>query len=175
MFQIQKSQIMKKIFLAIVFCFSFVMLNAQTKSDNIILKGKVTATELENYSWFKKNYDNYTPKKSVIKELESYKDSTIKVFFGTWCDDSQNVVPALLKVLDNMGYDKSKITLIALDKNKKSPEGFEKNLNIFKVPTIVVIKDEENSNRIVETPVETIEEDLLKIVSGKSYVHKYAE
>ncbi|MDI9308661.1 MAG: thioredoxin family protein [Limnohabitans sp.] len=166
---------MKKIFLAIVFCFSFVMLNAQTKSDNIILKGIVTATELENYSWFKKNYDNYIPKENVIKALQSHKDATIKVFFGTWCDDSQNVVPTLLKVLDNMGYDKSKITLIALDKNKKSPEGFEKNMNVFKVPTIVVIKNEENSDRIVETPIETIEEDLLKIMTGKNYVHKYAE
>ena len=56
--------------------------------------------------------------------------------------------------------------VIAVNKNKKA-EGTDVDiLNIEKVPTIIFFKNGEELGRIIETPNESLEKDMLKIISS---------
>ena len=169
---------MRKLFIITTILLSVLNSNAQKKSKETILVGKIEVTDIQTGSfndWYKPNYENYQSNSKTIDELKSKSAPyTITVFMGTWCEDSHINIPNFFKVMDQIGFDKSKITLIAVDKNKKTKEGFENKINIFKVPTFIIYKDGEEINRIVESPVESFEKDLLKIFTGQNYIHQYA-
>ncbi len=133
----------------------------------------------ENYaSWFDKNYEAYLTNDKIIDKLEdSLKNYEIKVFLGTWCGDSKREVPRFYSVLETANFPTAQLQVIALDKTeeayKKSPTGEEEGLNIHRVPTFVFYKDGKEVNRIVEFPKETLERDMLKIVSDNKYTPNY--
>ena len=84
----------------------------------------------------------------------------------------------MLKLLQAAGVSENRIRLIALDrrpgKYKTSPEGLEKNYNIKRVPTLIVLKKGREINRIIERPWSTLEEDLLRITRQESYQARYS-
>jgi hypothetical protein len=43
------------------------------------------------------------------------------------------------------------------------------------VPTFIFMKDGQELGRIVEYPLESLEKDMAKILSGVDYKHAYAE
>ncbi|UOK42751.1 MULTISPECIES: thioredoxin family protein [Flavobacterium] len=146
----------------------------QTK-DTLIGKQPKEALLKTPYSlWYKPNHENYKPNMATIAELKKHtKDVTVLVFMGTWCDDSQLQVPGFFKIMEALQFDNTKVTLIAVDKNKKTPEQFEKELDITNVPTFIFYKNGKEIHRIVERPMESLEKDMLKIISGQNYKHAY--
>lgn len=141
------------------------LIGTQTRED--LLKNPYTL-------WFTPNYGNYKPNTTVIAELKKHiKDVSVTVFMGTWCDDSQLQVPGFFKILDALQFNQANVTLIAVDKNKTTPEKFEKGLDMTNVPTFIFYKNGKEIHRIVERPIQTLEEDMLKILSGQSYKHAY--
>ncbi len=126
--------------------------------------------------WYNPGYENYTVDSETLEKLKPLlKDVTITVFMGTWCEDSQRETPHFYKIIDAASYDESKITLITVSDEKTTPQGFEKGKNITNVPTIIFYKKNKELGRIVEYPIESLEEDMLAILSGKEYKHAYAE
>ncbi|CAG2532063.1 Thiol-disulfide isomerase or thioredoxin [Maribacter dokdonensis] len=145
------------------------------------LLGKITpeALSAKTYkTWYLPNFSNYkadTEKIKLIKEhLNAYK---ILIFMGTWCDDSKREVPRFLKILEQAEYPNENLKIIALDKRKeaykKSPQGEEWGLNIRRVPTFIFYKNGREINRIIETPITSLEDDILKIVSQQVYLPNY--
>lgn len=125
--------------------------------------------------WFDENYA-YTPDEETLKALsKELNDKTITVFMGTWCGDSKMQVPAFFKILDAINFDENNVEIITMSRDKDTPEKLEEGYNIEFVPTIIVKKDGKELGRIVESPVDTLEADLLTIASGKAYKHIYAE
>ena len=94
---------------------------------------------------------------------------------GTWCSDSQREVPSFYKIMNAIGYQTNKIDLISVDREKSTPQELEKGLDINYVPTIIFYKYGEEINRIVEAPIESLEKDILTILSGNAYKHTYFE
>ncbi len=133
----------------------------------------VSAIQENSYAnWFKPNWDIYTVDSGTVALLKPLlKRKKIDVFMGTWCDDSRMYVPRLIKILMTAGYDIQHLSLVAVGHNdelhKKSPEGEEIGKNIVSVPTIIVYKRHKELGRIVESPVESIEKDLLSILQKK--------
>ena len=124
--------------------------------------------------WFDENYNYYTLNKSVVKEMKNHLNViTIKVFLGTWCGDSQIEIPSFIKLLDALNFDYKNLTMIAVDRDNKTPENLQEGLNIIRVPTFIFYKNDIEIGRYVEFPRETLEKDILKIVSGKAYKHSY--
>lgn len=128
--------------------------------------------------WFKPNYDNYLLNKKVVSKLkDSLNQYTIKVFLGTWCGDSKKEVPRFYSILDAAKFPMSHLEVIALDRTpeayKQSPNHEEKGLNVHRVPTFIFYKNGEEVNRIVEHPVETLERDMLNIVTDNKYRPNY--
>lgn len=170
---------MKKLLACIFIAFSCASeaqsFNAQsTKDNNTQLIGKFNEQGLERSpfdSWFFKNRDAYTPKSETISKLRSQlPEYTISLFMGTWCGDSKREVPRFYKILKDAEFPLDRLTSIAVSREKEtykqSPGGEEEGLDIHRVPTIILYRDGEEINRIVERPRVSLEEDLVKIIEG---------
>ena len=151
-------------------------------TGELILIGEITNNDLQSGTyadWYSTFYNAYQTDNAQIdqfkNELNSYE---ILVFMGTWCGDSKREVPQFMKILEKAEFPKDQFTIIALDKRdefyKKSPGGEEKGLNINYVPTFIFLKDGKEINRIVEYPVNSLEDDIAAILSGKAYTPNYA-
>ena len=146
--------------------------NHQEQTTDLV--GQINRQALSDLSWFKKNYSNYTPEETSLEALQnSLTDIEIKVFMGTWCHDSQREVPRLYKVLESADYNFENLSIVALDYSKATPAGLEEGMDIQRTPTFVFFKRGEEIGRIVETPRESLESDLLKIINGVEYKHSY--
>jgi hypothetical protein len=125
--------------------------------------------------WFDSTYQAYRVHSPV---KPAWKDEKIDIFLGTWCGDSRREVPRMLKVLDNMKVPASSIRLICTKSgdpgHKTSPGREEQGLYIFRVPTFIIYRDGREIGRIVEAPVQSLEEDLAGILDGKPYQSNYA-
>jgi thiol-disulfide isomerase/thioredoxin len=155
---------------------------APEEKEDPKLLGQCTAEQLgeEPFSaWFKAGYSDYTPNPEVVKQLRAVdrEGVEITVFFGTWCGDSQREVPRLLKLLDELEFPSADRTLVAIDAEpeayKVSPSGEEKGMEVYRVPTIVISRGDQEVARIVEYPVLSLERDLLAILSGEPYEPSY--
>lgn len=151
------------------------------EKGNEILLGEINKNGLTNNSfneWFSENYNEYSINKSIVKQLkDSLNTYDINVFLGTWCGDSKREIPVFYKILEAAKFPENKLQVIAVDKTeeayKQSPNHEEKGLNIHRVPTFIFYKNGLEVNRIVESPHETLECDILKIVTNNKYTSKY--
>lgn len=145
-----------------------------TDQGNPFLLGKINKEGLTsaNYNpWFTKEYDNYNPKQEAVQNgANDLKDYTITMFMGTWCGDSKREVPRFYKVLEASNYPMEQLTAVAVSSKpgmyKQSPNHEEKGLNIHRVPTFIFYKDGVEVNRIVESPVASLEEDIQSILDN---------
>jgi len=146
------------------------------EQENILI-GQIAIENLkkEPYSiWFNKNYANYRIDYKAIDSIKPYlKNINFKVFIGTWCGDTRRQVPRLYRVFNELEYNINTIELFALNKQKQSFNEVEKGFDIIRVPTIIVFQNGTELNRIVETPIVTIEQDLLDILSKINYKNAY--
>ena len=146
------------------------------------LLGEITTSNLQTglyKEWFQNNYENYTVDKSLVKLFKKkLKQHKVLLFLGTWCGDSKREVPRIVKILHAANFPKEHLKIIALDRRKenykKGLNGEEKGWNIKRVPTLILVKDGVEVNRIVERPVDSLEEDLLAILTKSTYVPNYA-
>ncbi len=148
-----------------------------TISAPLDLMGIITQEDLKQQpfkQWFDSNYDYYNLNKTVVKEIGNHINGiTIKAFLGTWCGDSQIEVPQFYKLLDALNFDYKYLTMIAVDRDNNTPDNLQEGLNIIRVPTFIFYRNDLEIGRYVEFPRETLEKDILKIVSGKAYKHSY--
>jgi hypothetical protein len=123
----------------------------------------------EPYSiWFYKGYDDYQANTEAMNCLsEINKDGlSIKVVMGTWCPDSRREVPRFMRVLDSWQFPGGALTLIGVDNAKLSPVGGYEELDIHRVPTFIIYKNNIEAGRIIENPVTSLEQDMVNILRG---------
>lgn len=131
-----------------------------------------------NYAaWYHSFYNAYQVDTTVLPVLATLlQPITIEVFLGTWCGDSKREVPRLMKILEAAHFDTARLRLIFVEhapaRYKQSPQHEERDRFIHHVPTIILHNGCEKG-RIVETPVVSLEKDMLAILSGKAYTPKY--
>lgn len=137
-----------------------------------ILIGKINWDGLSKtpYSdWFYPNYKNYVVDTLALSEINpAIQNTSIKLFLGTWCEDSQLQVPQFYKILDHLQYNLDNLYVVALEKSPTgkltSPQGEEAELEITHVPTIIFLKKGVELGRITEYPSKTIEKDMVTIM-----------
>ena len=118
-------------------------------------------------AWYIKGYDDYQPGLEAISKLkELSKDNiTIKIVLGTWCPDSRREVPHFMRIIDNWSFPAEKITFIGVDNFKNGPVGEFPSLNIERVPTFIVYKNNIELGRIIENPSTSLEQDMVNILT----------
>jgi len=145
------------------------------KAGNLMgIANKASFLQEPYNNWFTPNYNAYDLEETAVAEIGSLlKNVTVKGFMGTWCIDSQEQMPVFYKIMDSADFKYKNLELITVDRSKKTPDNLQKGYNIFRIPTFIFYKNGIEIGRFVEFPRETVEADILKMLSGKPYKHSY--
>ena len=119
-----------------------------------ILVGTISPYILQNdtsFRWFINNSKGYTPDTSILNKLETSKDQVrFIVFGGTWCEDTQFILPRFYSILAKAGFPETGTTLLGVDRTKKTLGNIADAFKITNVPTIIVMKDGREIGRVIE-------------------------
>jgi hypothetical protein len=119
-----------------------------------VLRGLITRADIENdtsFGWFQKNYKLGRPDANAVNAFKEHaKDFHMLIFAGTWCPDTQNLLPEFYRLTDDAGYADSCISLIGVDNDKTTFDHLEKTFHIVDVPTFIMLKDGKEVGRVVE-------------------------
>ena len=144
------------------------------KGDLVGIANKESFNQAPYKTWFDQKYDAYTLDVASISDLkQQLKGVKIKGFMGTWCGDSKREVPRFYKILEATDFNLKNLELITVNRRKKTPDDLQKGLRIIKVPTFIFYKNGKEIGRYVEYARESLEKDMLKIVSEQGYKHSY--
>ena len=115
----------------------------------------------------------YQPAAGAVAAMKGVsKAADLTLVFGTWCPDSKNYVPKLLKSLKAAGNDGLKVKMIGIDHDFHDPMNVIQSLGIINVPTVVISREGRELGRVIETPASnTVEEDVAAILEGKQLKH----
>ncbi len=147
---------MKRIMLFVFTLISAQALLAQTEisydGSGKVIKGFMNRTDLDTaYTWFKQNQQGYTPEAGAVQAFKAQKDSiNIIAFGGTWCGDTRFLLPRFYSLTDAAGFSQDRITLIGVDRSKKTIQHLTEAFNVTRVPTFIVMKNGKEIGRVVE-------------------------
>ncbi|MEO7923666.1 MAG: thioredoxin family protein [Chitinophagaceae bacterium] len=103
------------------------------------------------FKWYAENLKGYTPNALALSSLKKNADSIqLLVFMGTWCEDSHFIIPKFFALTDAAGFSQDRITLVGVDRQKKTLSHLSEALNVTNVPTIIVLKKGKEAGRVVE-------------------------
>ncbi len=156
--------IKKYLFIGILFIIPFVFTNAQTPytiskdekhKDVTILNGIISKYALQNneefYKWYQSNQSIYDPQITVVNAMEAAKNKVQFIIFGgTWCEDTQFVLPRFFKLQEQSGFPDNRVSFFGVNRAKKTLGNIGDAFNILSVPTIIVMKDGKEVGRVVE-------------------------
>ncbi|MBN2668742.1 MAG: hypothetical protein JXR60_05885 [Bacteroidales bacterium] len=161
--------------LFIVTCYSVVAQTAKEVQDTVhhqtILLGAISDIELSqgDYAdWFIPEKDNYELNQDLVSRLNSILSEgeyKIKIFLATWCSDSREQVPRFFKLYVALA-NAPEYEMYALDAKKHMPDFDTNPYAIDRVPIFIIYKDDTEVGRIIETPKDSFEQDLLTILEA---------
>ncbi|GAA4463094.1 hypothetical protein GCM10023093_10790 [Nemorincola caseinilytica] len=146
------------------------------KNGQVVYKGIFSYRDMEQeptFSWLPHGMDEYNPDATATdylqKTIGNYK---LVIFLGTWCEDSQHLLPQLFKVLEKINIAWEDLMLIGMDRtkttNNAAAQQLAKRYNIALLPTIVVLNSNDDEiGRITETVSKSVEWDLVSIIGGQ--------
>ncbi|MEP6682415.1 MAG: thioredoxin family protein [Parafilimonas sp.] len=119
-----------------------------------VLRGLLTRSDMENdtaFRWFKENYKLGKPDASAVAAFKQHgNDFHVLIFGGTWCPDTQNLLPQFYRLTDAAGYADSSITLIGVDHSKTTLDNLNTTFHLVNVPTFIILKNGKEVGRVVE-------------------------
>lgn len=120
-----------------------------------ILRGTINKYLIQNdtaFQWYSPNQQYYSPDTSIVNALAKVKKAQIQliVFGGSWCEDTQSILPKFFKLQEMSGVPDNNITLFGVNRLKTSLGHIAEALGIINVPTIIVMKDGKELGRVVE-------------------------
>ena len=120
-----------------------------------MLKGIISKDIVKNdtaYKWYAENQKIYAnPDAAIVNSFKKNKDSVNYIVFGgTWCDDTQFILPKFFILQEKAGISNERITLFAVDREKQTMGNISSAFKIINVPTIIVMKNGTEKGRVVE-------------------------
>lgn len=118
--------------------------------------------------------DHYQPDGAIVERLRAIDQPvTLDIVLATWCGDSRQHVPRLLKSIAAAANPNISVQLIGIDAEFQKPMDVIAAKNITNVPTVIVRSGERELGRFVETPAAaTVEDDVCDIVAGTPKPHR---
>lgn len=153
--------------------------NQKKETVSTDLVGVVTIKQIqesEHKTWYNQGVGTYVVDVETLADFENNPERiealSVKIFFGSWCSDSQRELPRFMNIMSFLNV--TDLEIIALDRNKKSPKKHEKGMDIHHVPTFVIYQNGKEVNRIIESPIQSLEKDLVAIIQAKKYTPNYS-
>lgn len=118
-----------------------------------MLVGPITRSLLVQdtaFSWYTPSYQYYTPDEATIAAFKAHPEVRYLIFGGTWCEDTQTILPKFYKILELAGLPDHQASLLAVDRDKKTIGMLAETLQVTLVPTIIAFKDGKEIGRVVE-------------------------
>ncbi len=145
-------------FIALIFSLSATAQTPYTSTidgSSTILNGLITKYALINnaaiFPWYVNNSKGYIPDNNVKSAMDSAKNQVHFIIFGgTWCEDTQNILPKFFSLQEQTNFPDNHITFYGVDRSKKSLGNIASAFGITNVPTIIVMKNGKETGRIVE-------------------------
>jgi thiol-disulfide isomerase/thioredoxin len=123
-------------------------------NGNKALKGIINRSLLlhdASFQWFIENGKYGEATASAVAAFQKNGSKiTLLVFCGTWCHDSQNLLPKFYRLIDKAGFPESKITLVAVDPQKMAIQQLHEKFHLKSVPTFVVLVNGKEVGRVEE-------------------------
>ena len=130
------------------------ILKDEKHPEQHMLRGVINKYLVQNdtsYQWYRTSYSSYRPDTATLSAFERAKAKVqFVVFGGTWCEDTQFVLPKFFKLQEMSGVTDTAITFFGVNRAKKSLASIADAFNIINVPTIIVMKDGKEAGRVVE-------------------------
>ncbi len=137
------------------------------KTDKPLLRGAITFGDLlkeSAYTWMKESYE---PETSAVAKIEKLIPKyRLVVFAGTWCEDTQLLLPQLYQTLKDVHFNFNALEMYGVNRAKEGLDAEHLIYNIERVPTIIIMDRFREVGRIVENVNESIEKDILTILEG---------
>jgi thiol-disulfide isomerase/thioredoxin len=163
---------MKKIYLLLIFIiigFASGFSQSVETVPNALMIGNIEIEDFQKepfMKWYKEEYNNYQIDTNTLKNLsKKAKKVEVKIFFGSWCSDSRREVPRFIKIMEAANIKIKKLHFQGLDRAKTSPEYQDNKYGIQYVPTFIFFRKGKEIGRIIETPIATLEKDIIKILN----------
>ncbi|MGB0893235.1 MAG: thioredoxin family protein [Parashewanella sp.] len=132
-----------------------------------MLTGKLTSSQLNNeLSQYPDYDDNYQVDSASLQNLVTLtKQLNIVVIVGTWCPDCHRDIPRFMSVIEEINNDNIQVEYLAVDKQKTDPQGLAARYSFERIPTYIVLHENNEIGRIVERPAISLEKDLIEIIN----------
>jgi thiol-disulfide isomerase/thioredoxin len=145
----------------------FLLITEPTIAQTNNVKGAITAEELKSeHKIFDIYTQRYQPDSTSVAFLSDFDHIIdIKILFGSWCHDSKREVSAFIKTIELANNTNFRIQYMPVNEEKMDSNGFYERYNLQYTPTFIILMDENEIGRIVESPTESIEQDLVSILS----------
>jgi thiol-disulfide isomerase/thioredoxin len=150
---------MKAIILSLLVITSYSS-NAQSQFEVIgsgqdkTLKGLVNRKDIisdTSFTWFSANQAGYKANSLTVDAMKNHGDSIqILAFGGTWCHDTQFILPRFFTIVDAAKFPEKNITIIGVDEQKHSLGNLSEAMAVINVPTFIVMKNGKEIGRVVE-------------------------
>jgi thiol-disulfide isomerase/thioredoxin len=131
------------------------ILKDENHPEQHILRGIINKYLVQNDTsyagWYSSSFKIYQPDTAILSAFEKNKSKVqLIVFGGTWCEDTQFILPKFFKIQEMSGLPDDRITFFGVNRKKKSLAAIADAFNIINVPTIIVMKEGKEIGRIVE-------------------------
>ena len=136
--------------------------------------GPMTLDELwETAPVWRSIADTYEPDGAIVERLRAIDAPvTLQVVLATWCGDSRQHVPRLLKSIAVAANPNITLELTGIGPEFTTPMDVVVGQNITNVPTVIVRRGDRELGRFVETPAgASVEADVADIVAGTPKPH----
>jgi thiol-disulfide isomerase/thioredoxin len=118
------------------------------------LKGIINRKDIDSdssFKWFAENQAGYNANALTVNALKSHSDSiSIIAFGGTWCHDTQFILPKFFTIVDAAKFPEAQVTVVGVDEQKRSIGGLAEAMAVLNVPTFIVMKNGKEIGRVVE-------------------------
>lgn len=130
------------------------ILKDEKHPEQHILRGIINKYLVQNdtvYNWYNSSAGFYKPDTATLSAFERTKSKVQFVIFGgTWCEDTQFIIPKFFKLQEMSGLADNTITFFGVNRAKKSLASIADAFNVINVPTIIVMKEGREAGRVVE-------------------------
>jgi thiol-disulfide isomerase/thioredoxin len=112
---------------------------------------KELITNDTSFAWYQLNANLTKPNANAVAAVAAKASAiNIVIFGGTWCEDTQQLLPKYLNLLNAANFANERLTIVAVDRAKTTVANLHKTFNVTNVPTCIVLKDGKEIGRIVE-------------------------
>lgn len=139
-------------------------------TETKVLKGVLSRSILESdtaFRWFKENMQYGSADAYAVEQFRKQANKfSVLIFCGTWCHDSQNLLPKFYRLLDKSGFPEQKVQLVGVDRKKTTLNNLHIKWKLSSVPTFIILAKGKEVGRVLEYGnTGNMERELAEIVA----------